>query len=77
MFFWGFLLIFAIVMYLVAPRATNEAGFFSGHDEPGRPSSEWALMTSTFSSRKCTKSVANAANLGAAHAWSANWACFN
>lgn len=67
LFFWGFLLLFGVVMYLIAPRATEETGFFSGHDEQGRPASEWALMMSIFISWIFAKSVTNAANLGAAY----------
>lgn len=67
LFFWGFLLVFGAGMYLVAPRATDEPGFFSGHDAQGRPASEWALMMSIFISWIFAKSVTNAANLGAAY----------
>ena len=28
--FWGFLLVFGAVMYLVSPRSKDEAGFFRG-----------------------------------------------
>lgn len=66
-FFWGFLLAFGIVMYLVAPRSKDEAGFFRGHDAMGRPPSEWALMMSIFISWIFAKSVTNAANLGATY----------
>jgi Na+/proline symporter len=66
-FFWGFLLAFGVVMYVVAPRSKDEAGFFRGHDEQGRPASEWALMMSIFISWIFAKSVTNAANLGAAY----------
>jgi Na+/proline symporter len=66
-FFWGFLLAFGAVMYAVAPRAKDEAGFFRGHDALGRPASEWALMMSVFISWIFAKSVTNAANLGAAY----------
>ncbi|MFH1603293.1 MAG: hypothetical protein ABIH03_05245 [Pseudomonadota bacterium] len=65
LFFWGLLLLFAIVMYLVAPRSKDEAGVSRGHDEQGRPASEWALMMSIF--RIFAKSVTNAANLGASY----------
>ena len=67
LFFWGFLLLFGAVMYGVSPRARDEAGFFRGHDEKGRPPSEWALMMSIFISWIFAKSVTNAANLGAAY----------
>ena len=67
LFFWGFLLVFGVLMYLVAPRSKDEAGFFRGHDAQGRPASEWALMMSIFISWIFAKSVTNAANLGAAY----------
>ena len=67
LFFWGFLLVFGVVMYLVAPRSKDEAGFFRGHDAEGRPASEWALMMSIFISWIFAKSVTNAANLGATY----------
>lgn len=67
LFFWGFLLVFGIVMYLVAPKSEDEAGFFRGHDTQGRPASEWALMMSIFISWIFAKSVTNAANLGASY----------
>ncbi|WP_313950901.1 sodium:solute symporter family transporter [Accumulibacter sp.] len=67
LFFWGFLLAFGGVMYLISPRTSDEGGFFRGHDEQGRPPSEWALMMSVFISWIFAKSVTNAANLGAAY----------
>ena len=67
LFFWGFLATFGVVMYLVAPRSKDEAGFFRGHDAQGRPASEWALMMSIFISWIFAKSVTNAANLGATY----------
>lgn len=67
LFFWGFLLAFGAVMYLVVPRSKDEAGFFRGHDDQGRPASEWALMMSIFISWIFAKSVTNAANLGATY----------
>ena len=39
LFFWGFLIAFGVVMYLVSPRVRTEAGFFQGHDDGGRPAS--------------------------------------
>src|SRR3972149_9005394 len=67
LFFWGFLLTFGAVMYLVVPSSKDDAGFFRGHDSNGRPASEWALMMSIFISWIFAKSVTNAANLGAAY----------
>ena len=66
-FFWGFLIAFGVVMYALAPRSKDEAGFFRGHDERGRPASQWALASSIFISWIFAKSVTNAANLGAAY----------
>lgn len=67
LFFWGFLIVFGLVMYLVSPRVRDEGGFFRGTDEQGRPASSWALMMSIFISWIFAKSVTNAANLGAAY----------
>ncbi|WP_291995392.1 sodium:solute symporter [Candidatus Accumulibacter sp. ACC003] len=67
LFFWGFLLFFGALMYLISPRTRDDAGFFRGHDEQGRPPSEWALMMSVFISWIFAKSVTNAANLGATY----------
>lgn len=67
LFFWGFLVVFGVVMYLVAPRSKDEAGFFRGHDDQGRPASGWALTMSIFISWIFAKSVTNAANLGATY----------
>ncbi len=67
LFFWGFLLAFGAIMYLVVPKSSDEDGFFRGHDAQGRPASAWALMMSIFISWIFAKSVTNAANLGAAY----------
>jgi SSS family solute:Na+ symporter len=64
-FFWGFLLLYGSVMYVVSPQARTVSSFFSGTDEAGKPASEWALMCSIFISWIFAKSVTNAANLGA------------
>ena len=48
MFFWGFLLVFGVVMYLVVPRSRDEGGLFRGQDEFGRPANEWALVLCIF-----------------------------
>ena len=66
-FFWGFLVLFGIVMVLVSPSAKDEGGFFRGTDATGRPASAWALTMSIFISWIFAKSVTNAANLGAAY----------
>lgn len=65
--FWGFLLLYGTVMYVMSPQATTVSSFFRGTDNEGRPASEWALMMSIFISWIFAKSVTNAANLGAAY----------
>jgi solute:Na+ symporter, SSS family len=66
-YFWGFLLLYGTVMYVVSPRSRTVSSFFAGTDDAGRPATEWALMCSIFISWIFAKSVTNAANLGAAH----------
>lgn len=63
--FWGFLLLYGGVMYVMSPRARTIASFYRGTDEAGRPASGWALTCSIFISWIFAKSVTNAANLGA------------
>ena len=63
--FWGFLLVFGSVMYLIAPRAAGESEFFAGQDGRGRTASPAALTMSIFISWIFAKSVTNAVNLGA------------
>lgn len=66
-FFWGFLLLFGVVMYALAPAAHEPAGFFRAVRSDGRPASQWALTASIFIAWIFAKSVTNAANLGAAY----------
>ncbi len=65
-YFWGFLLLYGTVMYVVSPHARTVSSFFAGTDNAGRPASAWALTCSVFISWIFAKSVTNAANLGAA-----------
>lgn len=67
LYFWGFLLLYGSVMYVMSPQASTLSAFYRGTDNAGRPASEWALMMSIFISWIFAKSVTNAANLGAAH----------
>jgi Na+/proline symporter len=66
-YFWGFLLLYGTVMYVISPSANTLSAFFGGTDNAGKPATEWALMCSIFISWIFAKSVTNAANLGAAH----------
>ncbi|MDH3438967.1 MAG: sodium:solute symporter, partial [Betaproteobacteria bacterium] len=65
MYFWGFLLLYGTVMYVISPHARTVSSFFAGTDNAGRPASAWALTCSIFISWIFAKSVTNAANLGA------------
>jgi Na+/proline symporter len=67
MAFWGFLLIYGVVLYAVSPRAVTLRGFFEGADAAGRPVATVPLTLSVFISWIFAKSVTNAANLGAEH----------
>lgn len=67
LFFWGFLVLYGVVMYAVSPQAVSVNSFFRGTDEQGRAASRWALTASIFISWIFAKSVTNAANLGAAY----------
>ena len=67
LYFWGFLLLYGTVMYIISPPARTASAFFSGTNNAGKPATEWALMCSIFVSWIFAKSITNAANLGAAH----------
>jgi len=66
-YFWGFLLLYGTVMYVISPRSRTVSSFYAGTDETGRPATGWALTCSIFISWIFAKSVTNAANLGAAY----------
>ena len=67
LFFWGLLVFYGVLMYLISPRTQDKQGFFSGTDTNGRQVSQWSLTASVFISWIFAKSVTNAANLGAAY----------
>lgn len=64
-FFWGFLIIYAIVMLIVSPKKVSVGGFFRGEDKRGRAVSPAMLTASIFVSWIQAKSVMNCTNLGA------------
>lgn len=64
-FFWGFLVLYGVLMYCLSPRAVTLGGFFHGEDSQGRKASPFLLTASIFISWIFAKSVTNAANLGA------------
>lgn len=65
--FWGFLICYGMVMYVLSPRSQNARSFYQGADDQGRPVGQWPLTASIFISWIFAKSVTNAANLGAAY----------
>lgn len=67
LFFWGFLLVYGVLMVALSPRAVTVGGFFNGEDNQGRSAAPWLLTSSIFISWIFAKSVTNAANLGASY----------
>ncbi|MDX1800440.1 MAG: sodium:solute symporter [Marinobacter sp.] len=65
--FWGFLLVYGVVMYWLSPTSRNAESFYRGADDHGNPVGQWSLTASIFISWIFAKSVTNAANLGAAY----------
>lgn len=62
--FWGFLVVYGVVMYALSPKSRNAASFYKGADDQGKPVGQWSLTASIFISWIFAKSVTNAANLG-------------
>ena len=67
LFFWGFLIVYGVIMYAFSPKARSIGSFFKGEDEGGIKVSPFLLTTSIFISWIFAKSVTNAANLGASY----------
>lgn len=65
--FWGFLLAYGVIMYVLSPKSKSSESFYKGVDEQGKPVGQWALTASIFISWIFAKSVTNAANLGATY----------
>ena len=64
-FFWGFLIVYGIVMFLLSPKTVSLGGFFKGEDRQGRAANPWMITASIFIAWIFAKSVTNAANMGA------------
>lgn len=79
--FWGFLIVYGIIMCALSPKAFTVGSFFRGEDKEGRSASTWMLTLSIFISWIFAKSVTNAANLGAQYglvggvAYAVYWLC--
>lgn len=63
--FWGFLIIYGVIMFAISPQTVTLGGFFKGRDEQGNAAKPWMIAASIFISWIFAKSVTNAANLGA------------
>ena len=79
--FWGFLIVYGFIMFLLYPKKVTVAGFFRGDSNKGERPTEMMLMLSIFISWIFAKSVTNAANLGAQYgfvgglAYATYWLC--
>lgn len=65
MLFWGFLIVYGVVMYMISPKTVSVGGFFRGEDRKGRDANPWMITASIFIAWIFAKSVTNAANMGA------------
>lgn len=80
-FFWGFLLVYGVIMYAFSPKVKTIGSFFRGESSEGTNVSPFLLITSIFISWIFAKSVTNAANLGATYgivggvAYASYWLC--
>ena len=64
-FFWGFLVVYGVVMFLLSPKTVSLGGFFKGEDRQGRAANPRMITASIFIAWIFAKSVTNAANMGA------------
>ena len=62
--FWGFLIVYGIVMFILSPKTVTAGGFFNGEDRKGRDANPWMITASIFIAWIFAKSVTNAANMG-------------
>ncbi|MBQ9068941.1 MAG: hypothetical protein IJ131_07770 [Eggerthellaceae bacterium] len=63
-FFWGFMIVYGIVMFILSPKTVSAGGFFNGEDKQGRDANPWMITASIFIAWIFAKSVTNAANMG-------------
>ena len=63
-FFWGFMIVYGIIMFILAPKTVSIGGFFNGEDKKGRDANPWMITASIFIAWIFAKSVTNAANMG-------------
>jgi len=63
-FFWGFMIVYGVVMFLLSPKTVTTGGFFNGEDKKGHDANPWMITASIFIAWIFAKSVTNAANMG-------------
>lgn len=79
--FWGFLIVYGLIMMILSPKVKSVGGFFKGEDKNGKSATPLMLTASIFISWIFAKSVTNAANLGATYgivggvAYATYWLC--
>lgn len=62
--FWGFLIVYGVIMFAISPKAVTIGGFFKGTDKQGRAASSLMITASVFIAWIFAKSVYNCANMG-------------
>ena len=62
--FWGFLIVYGIIMFAISPKAVTIGGFFKGTDKNGKAASAVMVTASIFIAWIFAKSVYNCANMG-------------
>ena len=62
--FWGFLIVYGIVMFAISPKVVTIGGFFKGTDKKGRAATSLMVTSSVFIAWIFAKSVYNCANMG-------------
>ena len=63
-FFWGFLIVYGVIMFILSPKTVSLGGFFRGEDKSGKDANPWMITASIFIAWIFAKSVTNAANMG-------------
>lgn len=80
-YFWGFLIVYGVIMIAISPKKVTVDGFFKGEDPNGKSASPLIVTSSIFISWIFAKSVTNAANLGQKYgivgglAYATYWLC--
>ena len=62
--FWGFLIVYGVIMFVISPKAVTLGGFFKGTDKKGKAASSLMITASVFIAWIFAKSVYNCANMG-------------